>query len=118
MNANAGKGLEDYATSNSTTISSATALTVKSPTIPGAGREPLVVGSAFSLNQGDVSGLIKGETGVFMIEVVSKEEAPALDNYITYANALQSTNSTKVNLDVYNALKENAEIEDNRAIFY
>ena len=118
MNENAGKGLEDYATTNSTTISSATALTVKSPTIPGAGREPMVVGSAFSLNQGETSGLIKGETGVFMVEVVSKEDAPVLDNYVTYSNALQTANSTKVNLDVFNALKEKAEIEDNRATFY
>ena len=118
MNENTGKSLEDLATSNSTTISSATALTVKSPTIPGAGREPLVVGTAFSLDQGESSGLIKGETGVFMVEVVSKEDAPVLDNYVTYSNALQTANSTKVNLDVFNALKEKAEIEDNRATFY
>ena len=115
---NSGKSLEDFATSNETTISSATALTVKSPTIPGAGREPLVVGSAFSVNQGETSGLIKGETGVFMFEVVSKEDAPALDNYATYANALQTASSTQVNGAVYNALKEKAEIEDNRATFY
>ena len=115
---NSGKSLEEFATSNETTISSATALTVKSPTIPGAGREPMVVGSAFSVNQGETSGLIKGETGVFMFEVVSKEDAPALDNYATYANALQTANSTQVNGAVYNALKEKAEIADNRATFY
>ena len=115
---NTGKTLEDFATANSTTISSATALTVKSPTIPGAGREPLVVGTAFSLNQGETSGLIQGETGVFMFEVVSKEDAPALDNYVTYANALQTANSTQVNGSVFNALKEKAEIEDNRSTFY
>ena len=118
INENTGKSLEDFATANSTTISSATALTVKSPTIPGAGREPLVVGTAFSLNQGETSGLIQGETGVFMFEVVSKEDAPPLDNYVTYANALQTANSTQVNGSVFNALKEKAEIEDNRSTFY
>ncbi len=118
IQANTGKSLEDFATSNSATVSSATALTVKSPTIPGAGREPLVVGTAFSMNQGDVSELIEGETGVFMFEVVSREDAPVLDNYLTYANALQTANSAKVNSGVFEALKEKAEIEDNRATFY
>lgn len=118
INENAGKDLDQFASSNNATIASATSLTVKSPTIPGAGNEPLVVGTAFSLNQGDYSGLIKGETGVFMFEVVSKEDAPVLDNYLTYANALQAANSAKVNTAVFDALKEKAEIEDNRASFY
>ena len=76
------------------------------------------MGTAFSLNPGETSGLIQGETGVFMFEVVSKEDAPVLENYVTYANALQTANSTRVNQDVFDALKEKAEIEDNRATFY
>lgn len=118
INDNTGMSLEEFATSNNATVSSATSLTVKSPTIPGAGSEPLVVGTAFSLNQGDVSELIEGESGVFMFEVVSKEDAPVLDNYVTYANALQTASSAKVNSVVFEALKERADIEDNRATFY
>jgi peptidyl-prolyl cis-trans isomerase D len=116
--ANAGKSLTDIASSNNTNISTATALTVKTPTIPGAGREPLVVGTAFSMNIGDTSKLITGESGVFMFEVTNKEEAPVLDNYVTYANALQEANASSVANRVINALKEKAEIEDNRSIFY
>jgi peptidyl-prolyl cis-trans isomerase D len=116
--ANTGKSLTDIASSNNTNVSTATALTVKTPTIPGAGREPLVVGTAFSMNTGDTSKLIEGETGVFMFEVTNKEEAPVLDNYVTYANALQAANAASVANGVINALKEKAEIEDNRAVFY
>ena len=94
--ANAGKSLEDIASSNNTNVSTATALTAKTPTIPGAGREPLVVGTAFSMNTGDISNLIVGESGVFKFEVTNKEEAPALDNYVTYANALQAANASTV----------------------
>lgn len=115
---NSGKSIEEFASSNTATISSATALTVKSPTIPGAGREPMVVGTAFSLEQGNSSELIKGETGVFKFEVVNKEAAPVLDNYATYANSLSTSNATKVNTAVFDALKEEADIEDNRATFY
>jgi peptidyl-prolyl cis-trans isomerase D len=116
--ANKGKSLEDFASSNNQSISTATALTVKNPTIPGAGREPLIVGTAFGMESGATSDLIKGESGVFMVKVTRKEEAPALENYITYANTLQESNSTRVSMEVFNALKEKAEIEDNRSVFY
>jgi len=116
--ANTGKSLADMASSNNTNVSSATALTVKSPIIPGAGREPLVVGTAFSMNAGDTSKLITGESGVFMFEVTNKEEAPALDNYATYANALQEANASSVANRIVNALIEKAEITDNRSVFY
>jgi peptidyl-prolyl cis-trans isomerase D len=68
--------------------------------------------------EGATSGLIKGETGVFMIRLKKKEEAPKLDNYSTYANSIQSSNAARVNTEVYNALREKAEIEDNRSVFY
>ena len=115
---NQGKSLEDLASGNNTNISTASALTVKTPTIPGAGREPLVVGTAFALTEGSVSDLIEGETGVFKIEVSKKEEGPKLENYTTFANSLQASNGTRVNTSVFNALKENSEITDNRATFY
>lgn len=116
--ANKGKSIEDIAKDNSVSVSNASALTVKAPTVPGAGREPAVVGTAFAMNVNDTSELIEGESGVFMISVTKKEEAPKLDNYSTFANTLKTSNAARVNTAVYNALKEASEIEDNRATFY
>lgn len=118
INANKGKSMEDLAKDNNVSVATASALTVKSPTIPGAGREAAVVGGAFAMNVGDTSKLIQGETGVFMISITKKEEAPKLENYSTYANTLKTSNGTRVNTAVYNALKEASEIEDNRGTFY
>lgn len=115
---NSGKSMEDIASLNNVTIANASALTVKNPIIPGAGRESMVVGTAFALDQGSSSSLIEGETGVFMVEVVKKEEAPALENYATFANSVQTANGTRVAASVFEALKENSEIKDNRATFY
>jgi peptidyl-prolyl cis-trans isomerase D len=70
------------------------------------------------MDEGETSGLIEGETGVFMFTVTKKEEATALDNYSTYANTLKTSNAGKVNTAVFNALKEAAEIEDFRTTFY
>ena len=116
--ANKGKSLDAIAKDNNVSASTASALTMKSPTIPGAGREPFVVGNAFGLKQGETSGLLQGETGVFMVTVTKKEEAPKLDNYSTYSNMVQTTAMQRANSAVYNALKKSATIEDNRGMFY
>lgn len=118
IGAHKGKSMEVLAKDTTIPIANASALTVKSPTIPGAGREPAVVGTAFAMAEGETSGLIEGETGVFLVTVTKKEEAAKLDNYSTYANNLKSSSASKANTAVYNALKEGSEIEDNRAIFY
>lgn len=115
---NEGKSLEEIASSNSTSIKTATGLNMKTPTITGAGREPKVVGTAFSLSEGKVSNLIEGENGVYKVEVTKKEIAPSLDNYTTYANTQKTLNRNRAMSAAYNALKEEADIEDNRANFY
>ncbi len=118
MAANKGKDMDAIAKDNNVTISTASALTVKAPTIPGAGSEPVVVGTAYGLSEGATSDLIEGNTGVFKIEIVKKTEAPKLDNYSTYANTLKNNAAGRVNTAVYNALRDAAKIEDKRATFY
>ena len=116
--ANKGKSMEAFAKDNNVSETSASALTIKNPTIPGAGREPAVVGRAFGLAEGKTSDLIEGESGVFIVAVTKKVDAPKLDNYITYANALHTAEVAKVNTEVYSALRDKAEIEDKRPTFY
>lgn len=116
--ANQGKSLEDLAQDNNVTVSNASALSRKSPTIPGAGREPMIVGNAFAFDEGQTSGLLEGETGIFMFKVTKKNDAVTLPNFSTFSNTLTTANKNAVNTAVYNALKEGAEIEDNRATFY
>ncbi len=118
MSDNKGKSMADFAKYNGAGESNASALTMKNPTIPGSGREPLVVGRAFGLKEGETTGLIEGQSGVFMVTVTKKTEAPKLDNYSTYADNLHRTEVAKVNTEVYDALKDKAEIEDKRPKFY
>ena len=66
---NKGKTMDAFAKDNNVTVSTASAVTIKSPTIPGAGREPYVVGKAFSLAEGATSGLLEGESGVYMVKL-------------------------------------------------
>ncbi len=113
-----GTTLQEIASSQNVTVKNATAVTMANPTIAGAGTEPEVVGAAFGKNAGEVTELIDGETGVFKVRIVEVNKAPDLDNYASFANQLNAKVIPGINTSVYNALKNAAEIEDNRASFY
>ena len=110
--------LQDFATQNGVNVNSASAISMNSTTVAGAGREPKLIGTAFGLNQGETSGIIVGETGVYMVEVTKREEAPALENYTSYSLNQKTRSRGLVINAVFNALREAADIEDNRADFY
>lgn len=109
--------LSDIASSNNTTVRTANAVSMANPTIPGAGREPKIVGTAFALENGQTSGLIDGEKGVYMIEVTKQTLAPKMDSYKSFAKD-PNNNINAVGAKVIDALKKKAVIEDNRATFY
>ncbi len=115
---NKGKTLAELTADKSIPMRTASNLNRKIPNISGAGREPKVVGAAFTLEEGQTSDLIEGERGIYKVEITKKETAKALDNYITYAKTEENTKARSVNTKVYNAIKEKADIEDNRADFY
>ena len=109
--------LSDIATNQKTTVKSANALSMSNPTLPGAGREPKVVGTAFALEKEEISGLINGDNGVYKIELVKLTEAPKMDSYKSFAKD-PANNINAVGTKVMEALKEKAIIEDNRGSFY
>ena len=113
-----GDDLDAIASSQGITVQNATAITMAAPTIPGAGAEPEVVGAAFAKGAGETTSLIAGEKGVFKVRVTAVNNAPVLENYASYANQLNSAATPAVNTKVYQALKNAAEIEDNRANFF
>lgn len=106
--------LDDLATAENTTVKTATSINMKNPTISGAGREPLVVGAAFGLNEGETSNLIEGANGMYMVQVTKITPAVALDNYQAAANRVEQQKVSVVTSKLYNALKEAVDIEDNR----
>ena len=113
-----GDDLDAVASSQGVTVQNATAITLAAPTIPGAGTEPEVVGAAFAKAAGETTRLIAGEKGVFKVRVTAVNNAPALENYASFAKQLNSAATPAVNTKVYQALKNAAEIEDNRANFF
>ena len=63
-----GEDINTIAENQKQTVKSAVALNMKNPTLAGAGREPLVIGTAFGLNEGEMSEPISGNTGVYIVK--------------------------------------------------
>ena len=114
--------LEDLAAKNKLEINEASSLSQVNEIIVDAGREPYILGSAFSLNKGKLSGLMKGEDGVYKIELVEKRIIERVnEDQIAYQNIKQKLFIEEQNTlgkSILDALKKSAEITDNRALFY
>ena len=93
-------------------------LKLSSNSLPTVGYDPLAVGIAFSLENGKRSQPHAGENGVVMIELLNKTIAPALTDYGVYKTQLDQGNTNRSSMGVAEAIKENADIVDERYKFY
>ena len=110
--------IKKVASNQNLSTKTANAITMANPTIAGAGTEPKVVGTAFGLKLGETSKLIDGVKGVFMVKVKAVNNAPDLQNYSAFANQLNNSSAASIDTNAFNALRNKADIEDNRATFY
>ena len=110
--------LEAIASDEGQAVKTSLAINMKNPTLSGAGREPKVIGTAFGLVEGATSKLIVGINGVYAVQLTKSTPANDLLNYQAAANRVGQAKSNAVNSMLYTALKDAAEIEDNRATFY
>ncbi|WP_121666940.1 SurA N-terminal domain-containing protein [Mesonia aquimarina] len=113
-----GNSLSEIAQAQNVQVQSASAVNMKNPTLPGATREPKVVGAAFSLEKGAISKPVEGKKGVYVVELLSKKEAQPLPNYRGISEQETKRRTAQAVQQVNDALKESAEIKDNRANFY
>lgn len=84
----------------------------------GGGNEPYVIGKVFTLEPGQISVPLKGETGVYVVELTNKTEAPELENYADNKEKVRNKVATRVDFEVYRALEKNADVKDERARFF
>jgi peptidyl-prolyl cis-trans isomerase D len=110
--------LDEAATSLNIGIQRASALNFEAYSVPGLGREPEVVGKISTMGRGDLSVPIKGENGVYIVRVENVITAPEMEDYRREAQQLASSRASRVNYEVFEALKERVEIEDFRYRLY
>ncbi|MDF9799869.1 peptidyl-prolyl cis-trans isomerase D [Catalinimonas alkaloidigena] len=99
-------------------VYSSSDLKMSSNTLPNVGFAPKAVGKAFALDAGEVSEPIQGENGVVMIQLDAITEAPEIADYSTYKEQLQQQANQRSSFNISEAVREFADIEDERYKFY
>lgn len=86
--------------------------------ITGIGTEPAVLGKIFRMEVGQTSKPIKGNNGVFIVYVYNDVHAPDKTDFSDTKATIEGQLDSRVNFGVFEALKEKANVQDNRYKFY
>ena len=93
-------------------------LKLSSNSLQSVGLAPEAVGVIFSMEDGERTEPFAVNNGVILIEVVSKIEAPEVTDYETYRNQLLQRRQGRIASKIDNAVKELADIKDDRYKFF
>jgi len=112
-----GSTLDEIAQQNNVTTGSAKAVSNASPVFAGLGRFVDIAGVVTALDENELTKNIVGKNGVAFAIVTKKTLPTELPNY--NANKLNTERALSGrSLLIFEALKENSDIVDNRAVFY
>ncbi|MBI9035158.1 MAG: peptidylprolyl isomerase [Bacteroidales bacterium] len=112
------KDINALAQKLNTKVENTTTLTFRSFNIPGFGREIKAIGQIFALEAGQVSAVIEGTTGIFIVKLNKYNKPSEITDFTTNQQTLVRSFNQKVQREVYPAIEEKADIVDNRILFY
>ena len=117
MNQMAGKSLQAISKRFNTPIIDGE-VTFGNPQISNAGYEPTIIGNLFSgaLKKGQRTLPIKGETGVYVIQIKSSTKAPATTNFQAEKDQLMQGLANQVEGQAMGGLRKKAGVVDNRKL--
>ena len=110
--------VDDIAKKLNVTAADADNVTLSNNYIAGLGNEATVVGTIFALKAGQITKPLKGDNGVSQVLVKSFKEPIPTKDYSANLKQLADQRKSRSDYEVFNALKEKANIEDNRGKFY
>lgn len=100
-------------------VSSVESIAMNASNIPGAGREPKVVGAIFGLEEGNLSSAIEGNSAVFVIRVEAVREADPSNMTQSQRQEIREALREQKGaafMDTWiEQLRKDADIEDNRS---
>ena len=110
--------IDTIAEENNLEVETASAVTQYDPILVGAGVEPYIIGSSFSLEPDEISELLKGNNGVYIIRLLSKEIAEEINLGQAISNSLSDREIERISTLIPEVLESKAEIVDNRSFYY
>lgn len=117
MNQMAGKPLQAISKRFNTPVIDAE-VTFGNPQISNAGYEPTIIGNLFSgaLKNGQRTLPLKGETGVYVIQIKTSTKAPATTNFQAEKDQMIQGLANQVEGQAMGGLRKKAEVVDNRKL--
>jgi parvulin-like peptidyl-prolyl isomerase len=109
--------IDDLASAMNLTTEQVNTMAFSSNAIPG-GYEPNVVGAFYGMEKGEMSKPVVGNSGVYVVYADDFKESVVPKDYTSLKKQLEAQLQPRANFEPFNALKDLAEIEDNRAKFY
>lgn len=110
--------IESIAIENNIEVENASAVTQSDPILVGAGPEPYIIGSSFSLMEDETSELLKGNNGIYIIRLKSKQTAEEFNLVQDKTNPSIDSELERMSLLIPEILESNSEIVDNRSFYY
>ena len=110
--------IESIAIENNIEIENASAVTQSDPILVGAGTEPYIIGSSFSLMEDEISELLKGNNGIYIVRLKSKQTAEEFNLSQDITNSSIESELERMSLLIPEILESNSEIVDNRSLYY
>ncbi len=109
--------LQELADALAVQVNSASSVSFANPTLQGS-QEPEVVAKALTLESGQMSFPLKGKRGVYVVQVENIVEPMQVEEYSSERRSIASRMSSRAPGAAYEALKEKAEVKDERSKFY
>jgi peptidyl-prolyl cis-trans isomerase D len=113
-----GKNIDELAAALGLQVKNATNVSFASSYVNNLGMEPTFVGTAFSTKTGVLSKPVKGTAAVYVLVVDAVTEPPATTDFSANKQQIEQQLKQRSTYEVFNALKEKANITDNRGKFY
>ena len=110
--------IESIAIENNIEVENASAVTQSDPILVGAGPEPYIIGSSFSLMEDETSELLKGNNGIYIVRLKSKQTAEEFNLVQDKTNPSIDSELERMSLLIPEILESNSEIVDNRSFYY
>ncbi len=112
--ANGLKSIDEVATKMGLTVEKAENINFASNNVGAIGREDALIGTASVMKAGAITNAIKGDNGVFVVSVLTVNEVTLPKEFKNKQKEMEQMNGGKVDYELYEALKEKANIEDHR----
>lgn len=110
--------INDAAQSLDLTVDRAANVVFEAYSIPNLGRELHLLGRIFTMSEGDLSVPIQGENGVYIVHIEKVVEPNEISDTKMIREQIAQGRESRVDFEVFEALKKRVEIEDYRFRFY